>query len=59
MPGARVSSAGYLQVEVASSPARVPSGEILQEGLDWGTAEGWVTDGALATSDAQRAAFWR
>jgi hypothetical protein len=56
MPGARVSSAGYLQVEVASSSARVPSGKILQEVLDWGTAEGSVTDGAFATSDAQRAA---
>lgn len=58
MAGARVSSAGCLQGEVARSPARVPSGKTLQEVLDWGTAEGWVRDGALATSDAQRAAFW-
>lgn len=49
----------YLLVEVASTSARVPLDDILQEVLEWGMAEGLVIDGALATSEAQRAAFWR
>ena len=49
----------YLLVEVASTSARVPLDDILQDVLEWGMAEGLVTEGALAASEAQRAAFWR
>lgn len=49
----------YLLVEVASTSARVRLDDILQDVLEWGMAEGLVTDGALATSESQRAAFWR
>lgn len=49
----------YLLVEVASTSARVPLDDILQDVLEWGMTEGLVTDGALASSEAQRAAFWR
>ena len=49
----------YLLVEVASTSARVPLDDILQDVLEWGMAEGLVTDGALAASESQRAAFWR
>lgn len=49
----------YLLVEVASTSARVPLDDILQDVLEWGMTEGLVTVGALATSEAQRAAFWR
>lgn len=52
-------AAWYLLVEVASTSARVPLDDILQDVLEWGMAEGLVTDGALAASEAQRAAFWR
>lgn len=49
----------YLLVEIASASARVPLDEILHEVLETGMVEGLVSDGALATSEAQRAAFWR
>lgn len=49
----------YLLVEVASGSVRVPLDEILQDVLEWGMTEGLVIDGALASSEAQRAAFWR
>ena len=49
----------YLLVEVASTSARVPLDDILQDVLEWGMQQGLVTDGARATSQAQRAAFWR
>lgn len=49
----------YLLVEVASTSARVPLDDILQDVLEWGMAEGLVTDGAIAASEAQRGAFWR
>lgn len=63
VPGLKVPFGGrgdcYLLVEVASGSPRVPLDEILGEVLEWGMAEGLVIDGALATSEAQRAAFWR
>lgn len=49
----------YLLVEVASTSARTPLEEILQDVLEWGIGLGLVTDGAMATSEAQRSAFWR
>lgn len=63
VPGLHVPFGGrggcYLLVEVASGSSRVPLDEILGEVLEWGMAEGLVLDGALAASEAQRAAFWR
>lgn len=49
----------YLLVEVASGSLRVPLDDILKDVLERGMAEGLVTDGALAASEAQRATFWR
>ncbi|MFC3088629.1 FAD-binding oxidoreductase [Tabrizicola soli] len=49
----------YLLVEVASTSPLVPLDEMLSGTLEWGMAEGLVTDGALAANEAQRAAFWR
>ncbi|RQP05946.1 MAG: FAD-binding oxidoreductase [Paracoccus sp. BP8] len=49
----------YLLVEVASGSDKVPLDDILGAVLEWGMAEGLVLDGALAASEAQRAAFWR
>ncbi|RWI89988.1 MAG: FAD-binding oxidoreductase [Mesorhizobium sp.] len=52
-------SAVYLLVELASGSPRVPLDEILASALEWGMEQGLVVDGALATSGAQRARFWR
>lgn len=49
----------YLLVELSSSSAKVPLDDILEEALTVGMENGQVTDGALAMSEAQRAAFWR
>lgn len=49
----------YLLIEVASGSARVPLDDILAETLEQGIGDGLVLDGALAASEAQRAAFWR
>ncbi|WP_182085396.1 FAD-binding oxidoreductase [Aureimonas sp. ME7] len=49
----------YLLVEVASASPKMPLDDILSATLEWGMAEGLVLDGALAASQAQRAAFWR
>ena len=49
----------YLVVELATTSARVALDEIFAEVLETGMAEGLVSDGALAASEAQRAAFWR
>lgn len=49
----------YLLVEAAAGSERVPLDEILGSVLEWGLEEGLVLDGALAASEAQRAAFWR
>jgi FAD/FMN-containing dehydrogenase len=49
----------YLLVEVSSNSARVPLDDILGDALEAGMAAGWVVDGAIAASEAQRAAFWR
>jgi FAD/FMN-containing dehydrogenase len=38
---------------------QVPLDSILTEVREWGLDEGIVVDGALAMSEAQRAAFWR
>jgi FAD/FMN-containing dehydrogenase len=38
---------------------QVPLDSILSEVMEWGMDEGIVADGALAMSEAQRAAFWR
>ena len=49
----------YLLVELESGSSQVPLDAILETALEWGMEEGLVRDGALAMSDAQRAAFWR
>ncbi|TPL99693.1 FAD-binding oxidoreductase [Mesorhizobium sp. B2-3-10] len=49
----------YLLVELASSSQRVALDEILNSALEWGMEQGLVLDGALATSGAHRAQFWR
>lgn len=49
----------YLLVEVASGSPMVPLDDILATVLGEGMEAGLVVDGALATSEAQRAAFWR
>ena len=49
----------YLLVELESGSPRVPLDEILTVALERGMAEGLISDGALATSDAQRAHFWK
>ncbi|TGQ53556.1 FAD-binding oxidoreductase [Mesorhizobium sp. M1C.F.Ca.ET.193.01.1.1] len=49
----------YLLVELASGSTRVPLDDILASALEWGMEQGLVVDGALATSGAQRAQFWR
>lgn len=49
----------YLLVELASGSSRVPLDEILNSALEWGMEQGPVLDGALATSGAHRAQFWR
>ena len=49
----------YLLVEAGSSSMQVPLDSILTEVMEWGMDEGIVADGALATSEAQRAVFWR
>lgn len=49
----------YLLVEAASGSERVPIDDILGAVLEWGMEEGLVLDGAIAASEAQRAAFWR
>ncbi|AZO08202.1 FAD-binding oxidoreductase [Mesorhizobium sp. M3A.F.Ca.ET.080.04.2.1] len=49
----------YLLVEMASGSTRVPLDDILASALEWGVEQGLVVDGALATSGAQRAQFWR
>ena len=49
----------YLLVELASGSQRVPLDEILGLALEWGMEQGLVVNGALATSGAHRAQFWR
>jgi FAD/FMN-containing dehydrogenase len=49
----------YLLVELASGSPRVPLDDILTSALEWGMEQGLVLDGALASSGAQRAQFWR
>ena len=49
----------YLLVEAGSGSMQVPLDSILTEVLEWGLSEDIVADGALAMSEAQRAAFWR
>jgi FAD/FMN-containing dehydrogenase len=49
----------YLVAELACRSDRVPLDDILSEVLEWGMEEGLVLDGALAASEAHRAAFWR
>jgi FAD/FMN-containing dehydrogenase len=49
----------YLLVELASGSTRVPLDEILNSALESGMEQGLVLDGALATSGAHRAQFWR
>jgi len=49
----------YLLVEVCSGSTKVPLNSILTEVMEWGIDKGMIIDGALATSKAQRAVFWR
>ena len=47
----------YLLVEAGSGSMQVPLDQLLTEVMEWGMDEGIVADGALAMSEAQRAAF--
>lgn len=49
----------YLIVEVGSGSMQVPLDLIFTEVWEWGLSEDIIADGAVATSEAQRAAFWR
>lgn len=49
----------YVVIELASGSDLVPLDDILGGVLEWGMGLGLVLDGALAASEAQRAAFWR
>ena len=49
----------YLLVEAGSGSMQVPLDQIISEVMEWGMDEGIVTDGTLAMSETQRAAFWR
>ena len=49
----------YLLVELSSTSDRVALDDIFADVLEAGMENGWVLDGALAASNAQRAAFWR
>ncbi|MBI1218318.1 MAG: FAD-binding protein [Rhodobacteraceae bacterium] len=48
-----------LLVEAACRSDRVPLDDIISAVLEWGMEDGLVQDGALAATEAQRAAFWR
>ncbi len=49
----------YLLIEATCGSPRVPLDEIIGAALEQGMEAGLVLDGALAASEAQRAAFWR
>ncbi len=49
----------YVLVELAASTERVPLAEIMADILEKAMERGMVLDGAIATSGAQRAMFWR
>jgi FAD/FMN-containing dehydrogenase len=49
----------YLLVELASSSPLIPLDAMVLRVVEQGMEEGLVTDGAIATSEGQRAAFWR
>ncbi|RKF16164.1 FAD-binding oxidoreductase [Roseovarius spongiae] len=48
----------YLLVELTAGSARVPLSEMLSDILESGFEKGLVSDGAIAMSEAQRAALW-
>lgn len=48
-----------LLLELGAGSSLVPLDEIMTRLLEQGLAAGLITDGALAASEAQRAAFWR
>lgn len=52
-------AAAYLLLELGSGSARVPLDDIMSALLEQGIEQGRIIDGALAASEAQRAAFWR
>ena len=49
----------YVLIEAGSGSKMVPIDLILSEVMEWGIDQGIVVDGTLATSQAQRAVFWR
>ena len=49
----------YLLVEAGSGSMQVPLDSIVTAVMEWGMDENIIADGALATSDSQRADFWR
>jgi FAD/FMN-containing dehydrogenase len=49
----------YLLIEAGAGSLHVPLETILTEIMDWGLEQGLILDGALAMSEAQRAAMWR
>ena len=52
-------SSYYLLVEVSSGSIQVPLESIIFEILEWGMDKNIIADGSLASSEAQRLAFWR
>jgi len=52
-------SAAYVLVELAATAEALPLDELLEQGLAQAMEAGDVLDGAIATSEAQRAMFWR
>lgn len=49
----------YLLLEAGTTSGHVPIETILSELLEWGVEAGIVTDGVIASSEAQRSALWR
>jgi FAD/FMN-containing dehydrogenase len=49
----------YLIVEAGSGSMQVPLDSILTEVMEWGMVESIIADGSIATSESQRATFWR
>ena len=49
----------YLLVEAGAGSMQVPLDSILTEVMEWGMVENIIADGSIATSESQRATFWR
>lgn len=56
--GVSAGPGGALLLELSSSSARIPLGDLLLGTLETLVEEGWVEDAVIAQSEAQRRAFW-